>query len=110
MNLTFSDAKVIVGIDNNGILKYMCLETGGLGTRLYYSKAVIATSNDVVRDMPDFSGALKFSATLQEFADFVSEYDDYDDAMKALNSMYGSSESISVPEEIVGNAEGDDDN
>lgn len=94
MNLTFSDANVIVGIDSNGILKYICLETGGLGTRLYLTKAVVSTRNPNLRDTPDFTGAVDFASTLKELADYVSSYDSYDDALRALDSFQPSEDSV----------------
>lgn len=85
MNLTFSDANVILGIDSDGILKYACLEVGGLGTRLYYTKAVVATKNSNVRSTPDFTNAQTYTSSLSDLADYVADYDSYDDAVKALN-------------------------
>lgn len=85
MNLTFSDANVILGIDSDGILKYACLEVGGLGTRLYYTKAVVATKNSNVRSTPDFTNAQTYASSLSDLADYVADYDSYDDAVKALN-------------------------
>lgn len=87
MNLTFSDANVIVGIDNNGILKYVCLEAGGLGTRLYFTKAVVATKNTNLRDTPDVTSAVPFSDSLKELADYVASYDTYEEALKAMNGV-----------------------
>lgn len=85
MNLTFSDANVILGIDSDGILKYACLEVGGLGTRLYYTKAVVATKNSNVRSTPDFTNAKTYASSLSDLADYVADYDNYDEAVKALN-------------------------
>lgn len=85
MNLTFSDANVILGIDSDGILKYACLEVGGLGTRLYYTKAVVATKNSNVRSTPDFTNAQTYASSLSDLADYVADYDSYDKAVKALN-------------------------
>lgn len=85
MNLTFSDANVILGIDSDGILKYACLEVGGLGTRLYYTKAVVATKNSNVRSTPDFKNAQTYASSLSDLADYVADYDSYDEAVKALN-------------------------
>lgn len=86
MNLTFSDANVIMGIDSDGILKYVCLEVGGLGTRLYYTKAVVATKNSNVRSTPDVSNAKTYASSLSDLADYVADYDNYEDAVKALNN------------------------
>lgn len=85
MNLTFSDANIIIGIDNNGILRYMCLETGGLGTRLYLTKAVVATQNNNVRTTPDFTEAVKYSTTLEDMAEYVASFDSYEDAINSLD-------------------------
>lgn len=85
MNLTFSDANVILGIDSDGILKYACLEVGGLGTRLYYTKAVVATKNSNVRSTPDFTNAQTYASSLSDLADYIADYDSYDEAVKALN-------------------------
>lgn len=89
MNLTFSDANVVVGIDTNGILKYVCIEAGGLGSRMYFTKAVVATKNNNVRNTPDFTNAVDFSTSLKELADYVSSYKNYDEALKALNEKSG---------------------
>lgn len=85
INLTFSDATVIVGIDNNNILKYMYLEVGGLGTRMYMAKAVVATSNSNLREMPDVSGVVPYEDSLRDFADYVATFDSYEDALEAMN-------------------------
>jgi hypothetical protein len=98
MNLTFSDANVVFGIDQNGILKYMALETGGLGTRLYLTKEVVATSNSNIRDTPDLSSAKDFTSTLSDLAEYVSQYDNYDDAVEAL-SNYSSDSSTDSEED-----------
>lgn len=84
MDLTFSDANVVVGIDQDGILKYMCLEVGGLGTRMYLTKAVVAVRNDNARETPDFSGAVPFSSSLKDLADYVASFGSYEEAMNSL--------------------------
>lgn len=89
MNLTFSDANVVVGVDNDGILKYMCLETGGLGTRLYLTKAIVATRNNNLREVPDFSEAVPYTTTFKELADYVATFDTYDDALDAISDFGG---------------------
>lgn len=86
MNLTFSDGIVVLGVDSSGVLKYMCLETGGLGTRMYISKIVVDDNNENLRQTPDFSVTLKYSETLKDLADFVASYPTYQDALNALNS------------------------
>lgn len=97
MNLTFSDANVIFGIDSDGILKYACLEVGGLGTRLYYTKAVVATKNSNVRSTPDFTNAKTYASSLSDLADYVADYDNYDDAVKALNEKSSLTNSNTEP-------------
>lgn len=89
MNLTFSDAIVYVGIDSNNILKYMCLEVGGLGTRLYVTKVVVETNNPNLRETPDFSSAVPYSSTLSDLADFVASFPSYDEALSALSQDNG---------------------
>lgn len=97
MNLTFSDANVILGIDSDGILKYACLEVGGLGTRLYYTKAVVATKNSNVRSTPDFTNAKTYASSLSDLADYVADYDNYDDAVRALNEKSSLTNSSTEP-------------
>lgn len=85
--LVTSDANVYIGVDINGVLRYMCLEVGGLGARLYMTKIVVELGNSNPRDLPDFSTAVDFSVTLSDLADFVASYDSYEDALDALSSM-----------------------
>lgn len=84
MNLTFSDAIVTLGVSDD-MLKYMSLETGGLGTRLYLTKSVIMGSISP-RQEPDFSEAKDYTTTLQEKADYISEFDSYDEILEALSN------------------------
>lgn len=86
MSLTFSDANVLVGITDEGMLKYVSIEVGGLGSRMYVTKCVITDDNISKRTKPDLSSAVKFETTLKETADYVSTFDSYDDAMKAMNN------------------------
>lgn len=88
LSRTYSEGRVIVAIDQDGILKFMSLETGGLGTRLYVTKAVVDVRNQNVRDMPDFSSAVPIVSTMTELADFVAQYPDYDSALKALQDKF----------------------
>lgn len=85
---TYSDAEVVVAIDENGILKFSSIEVGGLGTYMYITKAVADIRNPNVREMPDFSSAVPVESTMTEMADFVAQYPDYDSAVKALNEKY----------------------
>ena len=84
MNLTFSDAVLIVGVDSNNILKYVSFEVGGLGSRLYFTEEVVSTTNDNIRDKPDLTKTVNFENSLKDIADYISGYDNYDDAVKAL--------------------------
>lgn len=83
----YADAEVLVGIDENGILKYVEIAVGGLGTMMYMTKIVADVRNPNVRDLPDFTGSVPIASTLVELADFVAQYPDYDSAMSALYSM-----------------------
>lgn len=82
--MKFSDANVYIGLSNN-ILRYVQLEVGGLGTRLYDTKAVVVEDINL-RDEPDLSGALPYESSLKDIADYVSEYDTYDEALEALDN------------------------
>lgn len=90
MNLTFSDAKVMLGV-SDGMLKYFNLEVGGLGTRMYLTKSVI-TGNITPRDIPDFSDAKEYVTSLQDLADYIASFDSYEDAVEAINSENTTSE------------------
>ena len=85
-NMVFSDAKVTVGVDTDGLLRYIDISVGGLGSRLHLVKAVVSLSNANKRAEPDFTKAVDFRASLKDLADFVSQYDDYDSALNALNA------------------------
>lgn len=95
MSLTFSDANVIFGIDNNGILKYVSLEVGGLGTKMYYTMVVVATQNNNVRTEPDLDSSKPYKNTMKDLADFVGKYNSYDEAMKALDKRSNKDSSVS---------------
>jgi hypothetical protein len=87
-NLVFGNAKATFAV-SNGVLRYYQLEIGGLGTRMYLTKTVLISDTDV-RETPDFSDAGDYADLLQETADYVAQYDSYEDA---LNAMYSSSDS-----------------
>lgn len=82
MNLVFSDALVVLGV-SGGMLKYMTMEVGGLGMRLYLTKAVI-TETVEVRELPDFSGVTSYVFGMQDFADYVSSFGSLDEALAEL--------------------------
>lgn len=88
LSRTYSEGRVIVAIDQDGILKFMSLETGGLGRTMYVTKAVVDVRNQNVRDTPDFTGAIPVVSTMAELADFVAQYPDYDSALNALQERY----------------------
>lgn len=81
--MVFSDAKVRIGVIDD-TLRYLQLEVGGIGTRLYYTKAVLTRDIDV-REEPDFSSAEKYETSLKEMADYVAKYDSYEEAMYELD-------------------------
>lgn len=83
MNLTFSDAIVTVGL-SNGVVRYLGLEVGGLGTRLYMTKTII-TPDFELRAKPDFSTAVDYTTTIQDLADYVASFDSYEDALNEIN-------------------------
>lgn len=85
--MAYTDGVVTVAIDSNGILKFMSLETGGLGSLMYVTKAVVDVRNQNVRDTPDFTGAIPIASTMTEIADFVAQYPDYESAMRALSEL-----------------------
>ena len=85
-SLTFSDATVLVGISDDGMLKYINIEVGGLGSRMYVTKCIITDDGISTRTKPDVSDAVKFETTLKETADYISTFDSYDDAIKAMNN------------------------
>lgn len=99
MALTFSDAKVTVAVAN-GNLRQVVLETGGLGTKMYVTKTFLMNSEYDLREEPDFSKASDYTDSMKELADFVADYDSYEEAMAALNSEDGTtSEETEATEE-----------
>lgn len=87
MDLTFSDANVTFGVAD-GIIKYVNIETGGLGTRLNLTRAIITnTSKYELRDKPDVSKAKDYVKTqVKKTADYVATFDSIEDAMMTLNN------------------------
>lgn len=87
MDLTFSDANVTFGVAD-GIIKYVNIETGGLGTRLNLTRAVITdTSKYELREKPDVSKSVDYVKTqIKETADYVATFDSIEDAMMTLNN------------------------
>jgi len=87
MDLTFSDANVTFGVAD-GIIKYVNIETGGLGTRLNLTRAIITdTSKYELRQKPDVSKAKDYVKTqVKKTADYVATFDSIEDAMMTLNN------------------------
>lgn len=104
---TYSEGVITFAVDQDGILRFMSLETGGLGHMMYYTKAVVDTRNQNVRDMPDFSDAVPLAATMTEMADFLAQYPDYDSAIQALNDIadYDPTEDVDGQDLIVSGGE-----
>lgn len=97
--MVFSDANVRLGIVDD-MLRYVQLEVGGIGSKLYYTKSVLTKEIDV-RDEPDFSNTDTYESTLKQMADYVAKYDSYEEAMKALNEsnekLSGTGDTTSKP-------------
>ena len=98
MDYTFSDGILEVGV-YDGVLRYLCLEVGGLGNRLTYTKTVLDFDSALAYDMPVFSKTKGYYSEIKEMADYVAKYDSYDEAMQALSSnlqtVHGSQDSSS---------------
>ena len=87
MSLTFSDGKVRLGVNTEtGILSYVQIESGGLGSRMYYTKYLTQDSSIEVRETPDFSNSVNFIDDIVSLANYVSSYSSYDEAMSQLYS------------------------
>lgn len=112
MSLTFSDAVVNVAVAND-TLRQVTIEVGGLGTRMFVTKSFLLNGDAELRETPDFSKAEDFTKSLEEVADYVSDYDSYEEAIKALNeksntdTTEGTDESTEATPEVKeeGNAE-----
>ena len=83
--LACSDANVLVGIDNDGLLRYMGLEVGGLGTNLYFTSVVVDTNNKEVRTNVDISNAKTFESLYTDLADYCAKYDTIEDALESIS-------------------------
>ncbi len=80
--LTFSDAKVIIGVAD-GCVKYTSMEIGGLGTKMYVTKSMI-TEGVTAREKPDFGKTEDYVETIQETADYAASFDTDEEALQAL--------------------------
>lgn len=85
MNLTFSDAIVTIGLVD-GVLRYTNVEVGGLGSRLYSTSAVLFSEMQE-RTTPDFSTAIDYVDTVQDYADYLNSFGSYDEALNALHAV-----------------------
>lgn len=84
--LTFADGRVLIGLDDDGMISYVGMETGGAGNYFYYTQYMIepdATTN--LRDVPDFSNAVPYEDQFKEIAAFVSTYPTTAEGVKALD-------------------------
>lgn len=96
-SLTFSKGSVVFGINKDGVLCYMQLSAGGLGTRMYYTKYLVQNDSIEVRDLPDFSNSEEYIDNITSLADYISSFDSYEDAM---NSLYSSGNEDLVTEVV----------
>lgn len=99
MSLACSDANVTVGVDKDGMLKYVSLEIGGLGTRMYYTKVVV-TDGISVRSVPDFSNATQYIDTFREQAEYFVKNGTTGDSTSAggVVTEEGSTEEVTTEE------------
>lgn len=85
MNLVFSEGLLTIQMNDDEITG-MTLEAGGLGTRMYITKTIAVSGDEVdMRDVPDFTGASKYYDSVKELADYVAQYGSYEEAMIELN-------------------------
>ena len=85
MSLACSDSIVSVGVSADGLLKYVSMEIGGLGTRMFYTK-VVATDGVTVRTEPDFSNTGAYMDTFKELADYYASFDSIEEGMDFVGS------------------------
>ena len=85
-DLTYSDAKVTIGIASKKIV-YMQLEVGGLGQRLYLTRVFTKMGSDMKpSDTPNFDDSKDYvKEKIQDDADYIASFDSAEDAIKALN-------------------------
>lgn len=86
-NLTCSDAKVYVGVsDKSKMLRYVGIEVGGLGTKLSYTMTVNNNTEEVRTEPEGLSNAVDYVDSIREYAQAVTKYDSYSDAMENIYS------------------------
>lgn len=95
--MVFSDANLLIGVVD-GVLRYVQLEVGGLGTTMSLSKAVF-TRDIEFRESPDLSSTKPYETDLQELADYVAGYDSYEEALTELMSGPSDEEQLDLFEE-----------
>lgn len=91
MNLVFSDAKATIGV-YEGVVRYLQMEVGGLGSRMKHTKIVLEPDDTVLYDTPNFESQESYYVSIKELADYVAEYDSYEEAM---SDLYGKAEGVS---------------
>lgn len=96
-NLACSDAIITVGLDSNGLVRYVGLEVGGLGTRLYYSMTMVTKIEDTLRTPPaELSSAVSYYDVIKDYAALVAQYDSYSEALDAMQGNSG----VDLPTEV----------
>lgn len=86
-NLACSDAVVTVGVDSNGLVRYVGLEVGGLGTRLYYSMTLVTKIDDNLRTAPaELANSIAYNEVIKDYAALVAQYDSYSEALNAMQN------------------------
>ena len=85
-SLTFSDGTVLFGLDSDGMLKYISISTGGIGSTMQSTKCVITDTSKVeVQDAPASPETYeRFYAIYQDLADEVAQYDNIEDAFREI--------------------------
>lgn len=93
--MVFSDANITIGVSDD-TLRYIQLEVGGLGTRLYMTKSIL-TQDVSTRKEPDFTKAKAYEKSMTDMAEFMSKYETYDEGMTAWSEKV--SEKVSESDE-----------
>lgn len=87
-SLTFSEGTLTIGV-YDGMVRYMELGAGGLGSNMYLTKTVMSQNNFEVRSLPDFTSVTSYYDTAKDLADYVAKYDSYEEAMRAMSEDGG---------------------
>ena len=91
-SLVFSDGNLTLGVID-GVLRYMQLEVGGLGSRLYVTKCVV-TDDITEREVPDFSSVVAYEESYKELAELVGKTGSVESALLELNNQQSEDEDI----------------